>query len=52
MLEHERAYLSRACAEGAGFMRDGEREGILHDLGDIDRCLAELGEPLRVVLPG
>jgi hypothetical protein len=51
VLEHERAYLSRITALGAGFIRTEERAAIMHDLEDIDRCLAGLDEPMRVV-PG
>ena len=47
-LEHERAYLSDTMALGAGFMKQEEREGILHDLADIDWVLSFIDEPVRV----
>jgi hypothetical protein len=49
VLEHERAYLSRAVSSRAAFLTAGSKAGIMHDLSDIDRCLAGLDEPMRVV---
>jgi hypothetical protein len=51
MLEHERLYLSTVMDAQRAFMPEWERELMLHDLGDIDACLAALGEPLRVQVP-
>jgi len=48
MLEHERSFISGEMARTAAFMPAWERDLLLHDLADIDRCLAALGEPLRV----
>ena len=48
MLQHEREYLSRVMAAKA-FRREAETAAILHDIEDIDACLAHL--PVRVEIP-
>lgn len=42
MLEHEREHLSRALATRSGFMDEGTRAGILHDIKDVDYLLSGL----------
>lgn len=40
-LEHEREYLSKVMA-GSAFIQPSEKFAVLHDITDIDFCLAEL----------
>jgi hypothetical protein len=48
MLEHEREHLSRVTGLQAALLSDRQQAGIMHDIGDIDACLAATDEPLRV----
>lgn len=41
MLQHERAFLSDKMASASAFMGDAMRDGIMHDLTDIDYLLAQ-----------
>lgn len=47
-LEHERAYLSQCMSFWGVFLSPARKAGIMHDLADIDACLAATDEPLRV----
>jgi hypothetical protein len=42
VLEHEREHLSRYMGDAAAFMSRDEREATLHEITDIDWCLALL----------
>lgn len=41
LLERERAYLSEKMASADAFMGDKLRDGIMHDLTDLDYLLAQ-----------
>ena len=51
MLEHERAFISQTLDASAALLSPGKKDDLMHDLGDIDVCLANLDEPLRVRVP-
>lgn len=42
MLQHERLGISQIMASAAGFIDDTTRDGLLHDLSDIDYLLAQM----------
>lgn len=41
LLQHERASISDYLARAGAYFED--KSGLMHDLADIDYCLAELG---------
>jgi hypothetical protein len=51
LLEHERSYLSQCLGFWDAFLTPVKKAGIMHDIADIDACLAATDEPLRVQAP-
>jgi hypothetical protein len=43
LLQHERAGISDLMAKNPAYLGEQARKGLMHDLSDIDYCLAELG---------
>jgi hypothetical protein len=41
MLQHERAAISDYLSRAGAYLED--KDGLMHDLSDIDYCLSELG---------
>lgn len=48
VLEHEREFLSSVMATSVPFLDSGEKSAILHDLADIDACLAACEKKVKL----